>query len=303
MNEAAFVGRFGPLMQHVLKLPDVPSQTIKVYPVLVEQAFRGVDAGSTIYVHTWEALEPSPTGRQYLVYGSFNFIVRDVVSPASLESLIPIEQAETHLAFLTSSESRLETTGRVFGVLQQGSPFDTSDRRPLAGILLHVHVGDFLTETTSDANGRFDVGGLPEGFFKIEPELPSQLTTAHFGGGTVRAGGCVPTTVLVQWNGIIRGRITRFDQSPVRGPVDLLSVQQPRSGSGRRNDAFERGTLADVRRQWAIRVHRGAAGRLRGGNQSPTPTLTRAPVRAYVLSRRDRARRRNGGPCFGRDSA
>jgi hypothetical protein len=200
--------------------PDIPAHTIPVYPAVVERAFRGVEVGSTVYLFRLDPAVRMQAGQQYLIYGAFNFgDSRDVILPTGFT---PIEDADADLAFLTSRESLAATTGRIYGVVEQGSIYGQEHRHRLPGVTLRVRVGDFLTETTSDAQGRFDVGGLPEGRFKIEAELPPGLTAGFTGGGEVHAGGCVPTGVVAQWNGIIRGRIVGSDQRPVQGGVELL---------------------------------------------------------------------------------
>jgi hypothetical protein len=171
------------------------------------------------------------TNQRYLVYGSFNFgPIRNVVTPTVL---LPIGDAERDLSFLTDPAVLSATTGRISGAVNEGNQFSTKDRRPLPGIRLRVRVGDFVAETVTDALGRFDVAGVPEGFFTIEPELPQQLTSANWGNGKVLAGGCVSKGVLVQWNGIIRGRILLSDLRARSGAVDLLPADN-------RNPAFER---------------------------------------------------------------
>jgi hypothetical protein len=84
--------------------------------------------------------------------------------------------------------------------------------------------------TTSDEHGRFDVAGLPEGYFRIEADLPPELTTSSTGGGEVRAGGCVRTGVVAQWNGIIRGHVMGADQRPIRVFVHLLPTDPRTEG-------------------------------------------------------------------------
>ncbi len=165
MSAATFVGRVGTPAHHRVKpAPDIPARTIPVYPAVVEQAFRGVDVGSTVYLHAIGIPERLEAGHQYLVYGDFNFgDAREVVTPSRLT---PIDTADADLAFLASPESLSATTGRIYGVVQQGSLFGQANRHSLPGIRLRVRVGDFLTETVSDAQGRFDVGGLPEGYFR-----------------------------------------------------------------------------------------------------------------------------------------
>jgi hypothetical protein len=221
MNAATFVARVGERTPHRFTSgPDGPIATIPAYRAAVERGFRGVETGSTLYLAAIDDEVSLHNGQQYLIYGAFNFgLSHEVVTPTRT---VPLEDAGADLAFLTSQESLLATTGRIYGRVQRGSIYGEANRQALPGIKLHVRVGDFVTEAVSDAQGRFDVGGLPEGFFKIEAELPPELTTGFTGGGEVRAGGCVPTGIVAQWNGIIRGRVMGADQRPIRGPVHLL---------------------------------------------------------------------------------
>ena len=89
-----------------------------MYPIVVEQAFRGVREGSTVYLYQLDLPEQPAAGRRYLVYGAFNFgLNTEIVTPTTI---VPVEKAERDLAFLSSSESRSATTGRIYGVVQQG---------------------------------------------------------------------------------------------------------------------------------------------------------------------------------------
>jgi hypothetical protein len=46
-NDATFVGQVGMLTRHSIKIADRPTENLLVYPVVVEQSFRGVPAGAT----------------------------------------------------------------------------------------------------------------------------------------------------------------------------------------------------------------------------------------------------------------
>src|SRR5262245_14653868 len=51
-SAASFVGQVGAPARHWMIVgPDMPPQNIPVYPVVVEQAFRGVREGSTVYLY------------------------------------------------------------------------------------------------------------------------------------------------------------------------------------------------------------------------------------------------------------
>jgi hypothetical protein len=258
-SAVTFVGRVGPLEHRPFKqAPDTPVRTLPLYPAVVVQAFRGVEANHTAYLQAGMLDEPLQAEQQYLIYGEFIDEAHTVINPARLPT--PVDRATADLGFLTSQESSA-TTGRIYGVVQRGSIYGEANRQMLPGIKLRVRVGDSLTETTSDEHGRFDVAGLPEGYFRIEADLPPELTTSSTGGGEVRAGGCVRTGVVAQRNGIIRGHVMGADQRPIRVFVHLLPTDPRTEGFPRQgqvklaNDSggFEFAALHDQRRARKIR--------------------------------------------------
>src|SRR5436190_18339947 len=220
---AIFVGQVGAKTHHSIKVAELPPETLAVYPVLIEEAFRGVTDGATVYLYDPDSQFTPNAAARYLVRGNFNFPeVGDVVAPSSL---IPVGEAAPSLAFLHSQNSTSEAGGRIYGTVLQGSSSWTGSRRPMAGLSLRIHVGDFLYETVTGAGGEFAASGLPEGLYWVEPVLPPQLAVTCCGGRTIHAGGCVSTSVLVQWNGRIRGRVALPDQSPLRSHfVDLVPL-------------------------------------------------------------------------------
>jgi hypothetical protein len=222
-----FVGEAGPPTLHWMKVaPDLAAIRIPVLPIVVEQAFRGVTPGSTVYLSPPNLPTVAVTGRRYLVYGSFNFgDVRDVVTALRVT---PVEEAGDDLSFLSNRDVLFSATGRVYGVVVQGSRFAGPPRRPLAGVSVRFRSENSLTETVTDAEGRYDVSGLPVGFVRIEPMLPDRLATWEAGSIEVRAGGCTPHHIIAEWNGRIRGRVLRPDQTPLTGMVDLVPVDTRR---------------------------------------------------------------------------
>ncbi len=224
---ATFVGEAGEPTHHWMKYdPDRAAIRIPVLPLVVEQAFRGVTPGSTVYLSPPNLPTVTVTGRRYLVYGSFNF--GDVSDVVTALRLTPVEEATNDLSFLSNRDVLSSTTGRVYGAAVQGSRFAGSPRRPLAGVSVRFRSEDWLTETVTDAEGRYDVPALPEGFVRIEPMLPDRLATWEAGSIEVRAGGCTPHHIIAEWNGRIRGRVLRPDQRPLTGMVDLVPVDPRR---------------------------------------------------------------------------
>jgi hypothetical protein len=219
-HPAVFVGEAGRSGFHLMKSPDSPAIRMPVVPMVVESAFRGTTAGTTVYLYPADLLAAEAVaGRRYLVFGWFNFGgVTDVVTPSSLK---PVEDSSEDLDFLSNRDVLLSSTGRVYGTLVHGI-------QPLAGVTIHFRTQNFVTETATDEQGRYDVSGLPEGFVRAEPVLPDRLA---FGPGSieVRSGGCTPNAIVVQWNGRIGGRVLRPDLKPMTSTVDLLPANPRRT--------------------------------------------------------------------------
>ena len=115
----------------------------------------------------------------------------------------PVEEAADDLAFLESVDSSSKT-GSISGLLVQGSPFDVQNRKPLPGVTIRFRSHDTAVETLSDDNGRYSVL-LPDGLVRIEPLLPDHLVGR--GSAEIKNGGCTSHTVVVQFNGRVRGEV------------------------------------------------------------------------------------------------
>ena len=223
---AAFVGAAGSPIDGKPKLmPNGQPLATAVLPIVVEQAFRGVTAGSTVYLYPADMLTGAQSGHRYLVYGHFNFgEATNIVWPSTMT---PIERADDDIAFLLNGDALSSITGSVSGSLEQGSRNNSQEpRRPLAGVMVRFTSGNYVVETITDRLGNYQLSGLPEGKTTIEAVLPDPLIAR--GQVDVRAGGCTRESLLALWNGRIRGRVLRPNRTPMTRTVQLMAVNSRR---------------------------------------------------------------------------
>lgn len=101
-------------------------------------------------------------GRRYLVYASKT--PAGTLSVTRCSRTRPIEKAADDLQYLTALPAS-GPGGRVFGRVthrhRDNYESDVIDYGPLEGLVVNVRGPGFSVETTTDVDGRFQIGGLP----------------------------------------------------------------------------------------------------------------------------------------------
>ncbi len=194
----------------------------------IDKAYKGVEEKTVVL---WDSgMCDGPTlsvGEQYLMYtsddGTGYLRARGCTRSRS------VRFAKEDLTFLNGL-SNAPATSTVFGevTVRSGGIFSEGKRAP--GVAVEIQGVGQTRKSTTDKDGRYSFSGLPPGFYSVKASLTGfrQSATETDDPVQVDARGCRVLDVVLRqnWNGTLRGRVTRADGTP--GPasinVDLIRV-------------------------------------------------------------------------------
>ena len=168
------------------------------------------------------------TGERYLVY-AYQDASTKTLSTNICSGTAPVAEAQDHLTYLSGAMN--SSGGTVSGDIRR----ETIGRnQPIVGAEITLVNGDRTFRGKTNAAGKFTVGGLPEGKYKVQtnPRTNYSRLNASAEGPLseweieVPARGCVNTWFVARPDGEIAGTITDDsgivpeDLEPVLIPVD-----------------------------------------------------------------------------------
>jgi hypothetical protein len=215
-----------------------PPYDLTLFPVVVEQPFRGVTE-PTLMVHPADPSLKMQPGELYLISGerSNNYIF----AFPELAKLVPVDEyVETARATAVTSalqELRFFTStagGTVLGTLTDRSG------TPLPGIRIVVSAGTAVRETTTIEDGSFIASGIESGVVTLKPLLNDDLGVVNTSALTFQIveGGCKSVDLIAALNGRVSGRIISAAGKPlnrvevVLQRVDIKQLDQRRLAAG-----------------------------------------------------------------------
>lgn len=176
-------------------------------------------------------------GESYLVYA---FGEPERLSTSFCTRTAPTSDAAEDLAFLRSLP-KTGTGGALYGIVNrvvgdvEHGPTEVS---PMAGVKVIVEGAHFRRELFTDAEGRYNTTGLPEGEYDVRLDIPANLASISRGAASDRFGsysghekarvydrGCMRNDFGVQSNGRIGGKLTDAAGKPIKElKVDLVNA-------------------------------------------------------------------------------
>jgi hypothetical protein len=208
--------------------------------VQVLRTYRGLASGEITV-----AIVPTPglrEGETYLFYSSRavkNHRVwhqSDVCSTKPLSSVAPDE-----LAVLDGLKTG-SPNGSVFGTLERNLNFQ--DHEPIVGIQLLLNNGKQSYSGATDQGGKFDIGGLPPGVYRMSAKLPEALFLDESEPIEIFPHGCFNADLSARNNATISGRIALPPGVKVAG-TKVFAI--PTSGGG------DTSGIADSQGRYTIR--------------------------------------------------
>lgn len=243
---------------------DSDKTTQRLLRVAIKQAFRGVDGGQIEVVTGWGGGDCGfefKLGETYLIYGSRS------KADARLHTSIctrtrALADAADDLAFIGSLPTA-DTGSLIFGQVGKRNYFWKEGEtyfKPVPDAELTVEGEGVRRELKADESGKFRVGGLAPGTYKVLLKLPEGLlrnayvkdegATIVENEVTVAAHGCAETEFLLDSDSSVSGQVLDAAGQPVANlTLDL------RSGVPTKNNynAFKRAkTDAEGRFQFKV---------------------------------------------------
>jgi hypothetical protein len=184
-----------------------PPYDLTLFPVIVEQAFRGVTEPTLMLRRTNTALRMEP-GERYLITGTrttnmlpaFKMLnlapVDDYVDAASATA---VASAQQELRFFAATAPG----GTILGTLEDRAG------APLAGVRIEVRGGIGVRETITREDGSFTASGIESGRVTIKPFLNDDLGVVNASALTFQIveRGCKTVRLTAALNGRLSGRI------------------------------------------------------------------------------------------------
>ena len=252
-----FIGRAGaPVLRSVI-FEDGLRTTLKLSPIVVERAFRGV-AGDVMYITPAGVETYLTAGEQYLVYGR-DYGVPNIVMSAPEYGTKLLGDATRDLEFLEGMavNERAVAVNGVLEVDESDSAHIDSDVRPLSNVAVRLSSPTFATAAAFTAvDGEFALNGLPPGTYTAQPKLPDDLALIDIPAPVVSitsAGGCASLPLRAVPNGRIKGVLKNLDGGSLAGvsialmPAELTADEPDRFFQSVFVDADGRFEFAHVR--------------------------------------------------------
>jgi len=186
-----------------------------IYKFSVEQSYLGVE-GSEIEVFTGsgggDCGYAFKNGQRYLVY-AYPYLERLITSICTRTK--PFSSANEDLAFLGNLSSAA-SGATIYGEVKLG-PSTKDEPKPLdASVSLTIEGENERKEIRPDAQGRFRLGGLRPGKFKVKLDLPDTLTVFQPERElTIADRGCASVIYYLSENGRVSGRVIDENGQPV----------------------------------------------------------------------------------------
>jgi hypothetical protein len=206
-SAAVFTGVAASPVTMRVRLPDHPPIPMRLSPVTVDRAYRGVTT-PIVYVVPLGVDRPLSAGRRYLVYGR-HYRPPDIVMASPGYGAREVASAARDLAFLDamSPYARGGTLGGVVQVRESGRRHVPPSVTPLEGVTVTIRSDEYVGEAATGADGRFALA-VPAGAYEVKAELPSDLI-AWTGSSRIDAaiadGGCATLALDARFNGRVRG--------------------------------------------------------------------------------------------------
>jgi len=210
-----------------------PPYDLTLFPVIVEQAFRGVTEPTLMLRRTNTALRMEP-GERYLITGTrttnmlpaFKMLnlapVDDYVDAASATA---VASAQQELRFFAATAPG----GTILGTLEDRAG------APLAGVRIEVRGGIGVRETITREDGSFTASGIESGRVTIKPFLNDDLGVVNASALTFQIveRGCKTVRLTAALNGRLSGRIiSATGKSLAFVEVNLQQVDLQRLAGG-----------------------------------------------------------------------
>jgi hypothetical protein len=196
-----------------------------LYPVIVEQAFRGVTE-PTLMVHRANPTLRIEPGEPYLIAGmrsnNYLFPFPEMAHLVPVEEYVdamralPIAAAQREVRFFSSTTSG----ATVLGTLK--------DRlgAPLGGVRIEATAGTGVREAITTEDGSFTISGLESGRVTLKPLLHDELGVINTSALTFQIveRGCKTVRLTAALNGRLSGRIISATGKSLAG-VELVLQQ------------------------------------------------------------------------------
>ena len=207
---------------------------LTLFPVIVEQAFRGVTEPTLMLRSLNPSLRMEP-GERYLITG----IRTTNMLPPFLKtvSLVPVDDYVDAASATAVASAQQEL--RFFAATARGGTIlgTLEDRAgaPLAGVRIEVRAGTGVRETITREDGSFTASGIESGRVTIKPFLNDDLGVVNASALTFQIveRGCKTVRLTAALNGRLSGRIiSATGKSLAFVEVNLQQVDLQRLAGG-----------------------------------------------------------------------
>jgi len=179
--------------------------------VRVTRTYRGTASGEIkvlVFSHG-DLMAPTTlvAGQSYLFYTSQDRRNGETIrrTPAACSTWMPLSAvSREELVFLGTLASGVDNA-RVLGTLVR--PLPDFKREPVSGVRVEIVGGAMPRSATTDRDGRFDVGGLSPGIYRVHPILPGGLRAEGKSLFQLAAHACVDAYFETAVDTVISGRV------------------------------------------------------------------------------------------------
>jgi hypothetical protein len=222
---------------------------------LVDEAFRGV-SGKTFDVYTGsgggDCGYSFNRGERYIVYGHRNKEDGRIWT-GICGATKPLAGATPDLEYARAVK-RGETGGIIYGVAVRYERADAQrrgDHKMLARIPVIVEGQGRSYNLFTDQDGKFQVGGLPDGTYRVRIELPPNLPPLPPKEAVIGAMRCAAVEFFTNSLATLTGRLLDPEGAPLKGtPVYLIPADEKIEVE--RDSGFELGGYTDADGKFSI---------------------------------------------------